>query len=223
MDGFKHGLMGMNQAWASMGYMIFWPDPRTPPTWGNPFKSATFDMAGKGPEGWDVAEDDVLSGVDELINRGLADPERIGLYGFSNGSALVNNLVTRTNRFKCAVSVGPALTDWVRSSFLNTGNWVAAFDGGVTVWDDPAGYVKLSAVFFLNKVKTPMLLAVGDDDGALLDSIEMYNGLRYFGQDVTLLRYSNQGHGFTGAALEDFLQREAAFFDKYLSPKKTFN
>lgn len=216
MDAFKGNLMLMNQAWASKGYAIFWPDPRSPHTWENPFKSAAFDQAGKGPKGWDVAVDDVLSGVEELIARGIVDGDRMGLYGFSNGSAVVNYLVTRTSRFKCAVSVSPALTDWIRPSLLDTGAAVAPFNGGVTVWDDPEGYVQLSAVFFLNKVRTPMLLAVGDEDPSLLDSIEMYNGLRQFGQDVTFLRYPKQGHGFTGAALDDFLQRESVFFETHL-------
>jgi len=220
MDGFKGNLMLMNQAWASKGYAIFWPDPRSPHTWENPFKSAAFDQAGKGPKGWDVAVDDVLSGIDELISRDIVDSDRIGLSGFSNGSAVVNYLVTRTNRFKCAVSASPAMTDWIRPSLLDTGAAVAPFDGGVTVWDDPEGYVQLSAVFFLNKVRTPMLLAVGDEDPSLLDSIEMYNGLRQFGQDVTLLRYPKQGHGFTGAPLDDFLQRESSFFETCLAPQR---
>lgn len=216
MDGFKADPMMANQAWAAKGYAVFWPNPRSPHTWENPFKSAAFDQAGKGPEGWDVAVDDVLSGVDELIARGIVDGDRMCLYGFSNGSAVVNYLVTRTNRFKCAVSASPAMTDWIRPSLLDTGAAVAPFDGGVTVWDDPEAYVRLSAVFFLNKVKTPMLLAVGDEDPALLDSIEMYNGLRQFGQDVTFLRYPKQGHGLTGAALDDFIQRVDNFFDNHL-------
>jgi len=62
-----------------------------------------------------------------------------------------------------------------------------------------------------------MLLADGDNDGTfLLNTIEMYNGLRRLGKDVTFLRYADQDHGFTGAALEDFWNRENAFFDRYL-------
>ena len=85
--------------------------------------------------------------------------------------------------------------------------------------EDPKAYAELSAVFQLNKAKTPMLLADGDDDGDfLLDTIEMYNGLRSEGVDVTLLRYPDQGHGFTGPAMTDFWRREMAFFDRYLKP-----
>ncbi len=64
-----------------------------------------------------------------------------------------------------------------------------------------------------------MLLADGDDDGDfLLDTIEIYNGLRHAGVDVTFLRYPDQGHGFTGAAMADFWDREMQFFAKYLRP-----
>jgi dipeptidyl aminopeptidase/acylaminoacyl peptidase len=48
--------------------------------------------------------------------------------------------------------------------------------------------------------------------------IEMYQGLRYLGKDVTLLRYEGQGHGFAGAAMADFWQRENEFFDEHLRP-----
>lgn len=64
-----------------------------------------------------------------------------------------------------------------------------------------------------------MLLADGDDDGEfLLDTLEMYNGLRWFGRDVTMLRYPRQGHGFTGDSLKDFVERELEFFDSHLMP-----
>ena len=91
---------------------------------------------------------------------------------------------------------------------------------GAKLWDDPSAYVKLSAVFRAGKVKTPMLLADGDDDGDfLLGSIEMYDVLRAAGADVTLLRYPGQGHVLTGAALKDFWRREAAFLAAYLKPE----
>ena len=98
------------------------------------------------------------------------------------------------------------------------------FEGGVSPWDDPAAYVKLSAVFHLKSVATPMLLASGDNDGDfLLGMIELYNGLRWLAKDVTLLRYPGQGHGFNGAAMKDFWERETAFFDERLRPERSSN
>jgi dipeptidyl aminopeptidase/acylaminoacyl peptidase len=67
-----------------------------------------------------------------------------------------------------------------------------------------------------------MLLAVGDNDlGFMPGIIEMYNGLRYLGKEVTLLRYEGQGHGFQGEAMQDFWDRKIAFYDRYLKPKSS--
>src|SRR3546814_11677341 len=89
-------------------------------------------------------------------------------------------------------------------------NW-----GGVDPLDDPAAYIKLSAVFQVKNVKTPVLLAVGDTDGEfLLSAIEMYQALRFADKDVTFLRYPDQGHVFEGAALLHLWRREMDFFDK---------
>jgi len=217
-DRFYGWAMLGNQAWASQGYAVFWPNARAPHVWTNPFKSEAYDQAARGPLGWDVTVDDVTSGVDELIRRGIVDADRMGLYGFSNGGAIVNQLVTRTGRFKCAISVAAALsTDWGLTFFLQTMNPMVPTIAGVTPWKEPQSYLQLSAVYRLDQVTTPLLLADGDDDSYfLLNSIEMYNGLRYLGRDVTFLRYPDQGHGFTGWALKDFWKRENAFFDAFL-------
>ena len=212
--------MGGNQAWASAGYLVFRPSPRAPHVWMNPWKSEASSAAAKGAQGWQLTIDDVMSGVDEVVRRGYADPRRMCLYGFSNGGGVVNYLVTATDRFRCAVSVAGALSDWVRPALLNTGyDEFLKEMAGVGLREDPKAYEELSAVFRLNRVKTPMLLADGDDDGDfLLDTIEMYNGVRGAGVDVTLLRYPDQGHGFSGAAMTDFWRREMAFFDRNLRP-----
>ncbi len=221
-NGFKAYAMTGNQAWASRGYAIFWPTTRAPHVWMNPFKSRDYALVAKGPRGWDVMVDDVMSGINELVRRGVVDPDRIGVYGFSNGGAVVNQLVTRTDRFKCAVSVAGALSaDWSRAFFLHTMAPLVPIVAGALPWQEPQTYVALSAVYRLDRVTTPMLLADGDDDGDfLLNTIEMYNGLRYLGRKVSLLRYPNQGHGFEGAALKDFWQRESTFLDECLKPEK---
>jgi len=160
--------------------------------------------------------------VDKLINDGIVDPDRMALYGFSNGGAVVNQMVTRTSRFQCAVSVaGATSVDWPRRFFLHTLEpWISKL-AGMTPWDDPQALIQLSAVYHLDHVTTPMLLADGDDDGDfLLNTIEMYNGLRWLGRDVTFVRYPGQGHGFTGWAMRDFWEREVSFFAKCLKADK---
>jgi dipeptidyl aminopeptidase/acylaminoacyl peptidase len=224
-SGFKGYAMTGNQAWASRGYAVFWPNARAPHVWMNPFKSKEFDQAGKGVKGLDVMVDDVVSGISELVKEGIADPTRIGVYGFSNGGAVVDQLITRTHIFKCAVSVAAATgVDWWRPFFLHTADPMIPTTVGALPWEDRQAYSELSALTRLNKVTIPVLLADGDNDGEfLLNSIEMYNGLRYLGRDVTFLRYKDQGHGFTGDSLRDFWERENAFFDKYLKPEQLLN
>ena len=206
-----------NQAWASNGYAIFWPNARAPHMWVNHFMSESYDRAARGPAGWNVMVDDVLSGVNELVRSGIVDPSRIGLYGFSNGGGIVDYLVTRTRRFKCAVSVAAVYPDWSLPFFLHSDSKITSLEGGDDPLHRPEAYIEISAIYHLQAVRTPMLLADGDDDADfLLGMVEMYNGLRWLKKDVTLLRYAHQGHGFDGPSLQDFWRRETDFLDMYL-------
>lgn len=210
--------MSGNQAWAASGYLVFKPYARAPHAWTNCAGPADFCQASRGVQGWDTALADVMGGVDELIRLGLADPARMCVYGHSNGGGLAAYLITQTDRFRCAVVVAPVWPSWTGSPLLFTRNWqMMAQWTGVSVLDDPAAYVGLSAVFRAERVRTPVLLAVGDDDGMfLLGAIEQYNALRFAGKEVTLLRYPGQGHVFQGDGLRDLWQREMAYFDRHL-------
>ena len=222
-NSFKASPYGANYAWAAMGYAVFNPSARAPHVWIDAFKSKEYDESAKGPNGWDITADDLMSGVDELIKEGIADPDRMGLFGFSNGGAIADYMVTKTARFKCAVVDAAVWPDWFRPLLLEGYAGVPEFAGGITPWNNPEGYLRLSAVFHLDKVTTPMLLADGDNDGDfLLGMIEMYNGLRFLEKEVLLVRYPGQAHALTGWALRDFEQRTMDFFDAHLKsqPKK---
>jgi dipeptidyl aminopeptidase/acylaminoacyl peptidase len=199
-------------------YLIFRPNHRAPHMWPNPMKSAQYDSAAAGPDGIEVMTDDVLSGVDTLIGRGLIDPNRMGLFGFSNGGLEGEQLLTRTNRFRCAILQSPAISDLLLAFFLSTDNpEVIRWMGGTAPWDDPAKYTSLVPLYSANRIATPILLAVGDDEGVVtLATVEMYNALRFLEKSVSLLRYPGQGHGFIGAAQRDFENRVRTFFDSYL-------
>jgi acylaminoacyl-peptidase len=223
--GFKASPYGGNYAWADRGYVIFNPNARAPHVWMNPSKGKDYDLAAKGPNGWEVTFDDVITGVDELVRQGIVDENRMGLFGFSNGGGVADYMVTKTNRFKCAVSQAGVFPDWLRPGLLEAEmDGVSTFAGGITPWDDPMGFIQLSAVFRAKNIETPMLLADGDNDGDfLLGVLEMYNSLRYLGKKVTFVRYPGQAHVLTGWALKDFWGRTAAFFDKYLLPERPTN
>ena len=166
--------------------------------------------------------DDLMSGIDTVVKMGIADPNRMCLYGFSNGGGATNLIVTRTSRFKCAVSLSGVGVDWTGSFLLSPETWQKL--AGTAPWQDPEAFTTLSPIYHLDKVTTPMLLAGGDkEDTSVIQWLEMYNGLRYLHRDVTLLRYPRQGHGLTSAALKDYWRRVNAFFDKYLHPDDTLN
>lgn len=210
--------MSGNQAWAAAGYLVFKPFARAPHVWANCSGDVEFCRASRGPEAWDVAVEDVMAGVDELIQRELVDPRRICAYGFSNGGGSASYLVTRTDRFACAVIVAPALPNWIGAPLLAPTSWkLLANWAGVDVLTDPVAHVDLSATFRARHVTTPILLAAGDQDGMfLLGAIEMYNALRFAGKEVTLLRYPDQGHVFTGDGLRDLWERQMSFFHRHL-------
>lgn len=214
--------MGGNQAWGAAGYMVFKANQaRGPHVVANCSGAADYCAASKGPEAWDVMVDDVMSGVDELIRRGLVDGDRMCAFGHSNGGGVVDYLITQTDRFKCAVSVAPVWPNWVGAPLL--GGWWESMTEftGISPLDNPEAYIKLSAVFQTRKVTTPVLLMVGDQDGGfLLGAIEMYNSLRYAGAPVTLVRYPDQGHVFEGEPLRDFWNRTMAFFAEHLPAGK---
>jgi len=210
---------GASQLLAAAGYAVLLARPRAPHIWSN--LSREHDrLAARGPKGIDRMVDDVMSGVDEVIKRGIVDQDRMCLLGMSNGGAVINQLVTKTQRFKCAVSIAGAVSvDWSLPVFLWTDAQNIAELAGATPWESPQTYFELSAIYRLKDVTTPMLLADGDrDSGFILGSIEMYNGLRYLGKPVTFLRYPNQGHVLDGAAAKDLRERSLEFFAKYLKP-----
>lgn len=200
-----------NVAWASHGYAVFRPGPRAPHVWTAPEE--------QGGAGWNLTEDDVMSGVQHLIDAGIADERRMCLYGHSNGGTVVAEMISRSGRFACAVIVAPALTNWLRPTILMPGGreTYTSFSGGFSLDKNPEEYVKLSPVFRVTSATTPTLIAAGDRDGDFqLDAIELYNALRSSGTEVTLLRYPEQGHVFSGAALKDFWSRELEFFERHL-------
>jgi dipeptidyl aminopeptidase/acylaminoacyl peptidase len=209
-----------NQAWVSKGYLVFIPAPRGPHVWMNSWSARSYGLVARGPNGWDVTQDDLMSGVNALVSRGLIDSNRMCIYGHSNGGAVALNVIARTNAFACAVAVAPVMLDWLRQASLRSSSatWMTKFFGSKSVFDDAESYLKLSVVYKASAIHTPTLLAVGDGDQVetVLGTIAMYTALRYVGQNVTLLRYPDQSHVFRGTAMRDLWERELRFFDAYL-------
>jgi dipeptidyl aminopeptidase/acylaminoacyl peptidase len=175
---------------AQKGYAIFLPNPRGSGGYGEQFRAANVrDWGGKDYE-------DLMSGVDALVQRGIADPDRLAVTGWSYGGFMTSTIVTKTDRFKAAI-VGAAVTDL--ASFTGTTD-IPDFSRSYFAswpWEDPQAYAEHSAVFHAGRVKTPSLVVHGDKDDRVPTSQgwELYTALRKVGVPTDILILPRQPHG----------------------------
>jgi|GEM_PF-31854 len=170
----------------------------------------------------------VTAAANALVDAGIADSSRLGVYGTSYGGYATNLLITQTGRFKAAVNVSgkvDMVSFYTDSPRLGVRNVHAAEKSqdriGATLWQAPQKYIAHSAIFFADRITTPLLLITGAQDPNVPadNSREMYYALRRLGKPVTWVNYMNSGHGTPGTTAEDFLDYHArigAFFDRHL-------
>jgi dipeptidyl aminopeptidase/acylaminoacyl peptidase len=211
VDPYSHRLnsfMGIpllaNRYLAAQGYALFFPNHRGFFTFPKSLKGDAYARVSHNDNA-EVMADDILSGVDELVRAGIADPQRLSLYGFSTGACAVDLLLTKTERFQAAIS-SAGVADWVHYYFQVPTNddTIPNMLDGRTPWDAPDLYRKLSAVYQADRIRTSLLLVVGDKDQRLLDSVFFYDALRRLNRSVTLARYPDQGHEFGDNALQNY-------------------
>jgi dipeptidyl aminopeptidase/acylaminoacyl peptidase len=173
------------------GYAVLVPNYRGSTGYGDKFLT---DLIGREN---DLDVSDILAGVDSLVEAGIADPERLAVSGWSNGGYLTNCLITKTTRFKAAIS-GAGIVDAVMEFGSNDEPaYTIVFKQGFP-WTSAARYQKASPSYALNKVKTPTLIHVGaqDDRCPPGHSRMLYRALKhYVGVPTELLVYPGEGHG----------------------------
>ena len=197
---------------ASLGYFVFFPNPRGSYGGGEDFTRANIKDFGGG----DLR--DVLAGVDAAEKKAPIDDARVGVTGWSYGGFMTMWTVTQTNRFRAAVA-GAGIADWLSYYGENSiDQWMIPFFGA-SVYDDPAVYAKSSPITYIKKVKTPTLVVVGDRDGECPapQSFEFWHALRAENVPTELVVYPNEGHSFHDPKDRlDVLRRTAQWLDKYL-------
>jgi dipeptidyl aminopeptidase/acylaminoacyl peptidase len=130
------------------------------------------------------------------VERGIADPDRLTVNGWSYGGFMTSTVVTKTDRFKSAI-VGAAVTNL--ASFTGTAD-IPEFARSYFrswPWEDPEVYVQRSALFHAGNVRTPSLVVHGDRDDRVpvTQGWEFYNALRARGVPTDLLILPRQPHG----------------------------
>ena len=204
-----------HQYLASLGMVVLITNPRGSNGYGEDFCKAIFaDWGNKDTQ-------DVLAGVDHMIAQGYIDDTRLGLGGWSYGGILTNYVITKTTRFAAAIS-GASETDMF--SAFGTDDLVRWWlDELGPPWKNAELYRKLSPIHDIEKITTPTLLLVGDEDYRvpLPQSEQMYLQLRALGRETGLIIYPGQSHSIRRPSYEiDRFRRYGLWYEKYLMGKK---
>jgi len=166
--------------------------------------------------------EDLLAGVDYLIARGIADPARLGIGGWSYGGILTDYTIASDQRFKAAISgAGSAL----QLSMYGTDQYFLSYRYEVgPPWRNAALWLKLSYPFFhADRIHTPTLFMGGDKDFnvPIAGGEQMYQALRTLGVPTRLVVYPDQYHSLTRPSfIKDHLERVADWYRQYLQPQK---
>ena len=197
---------------ASKGYAILRPNPRGSTGYGKDFRFANFKDWGFGDY------EDIMSGVDKVIDMGVADPNRLAVMGWSYGGYMTSFIVTRTNRFK-AGSMGAGLPNLVSmTTTTDIPNYLVAHMGG-EFWEDYETYEKHSAIYRIDKVQTPTQVIHGANDLRVpfTQGQEFYVALKRKGVATEMVVYPRTPHGPREPKfLMDVSTRVLTWLDKFI-------
>jgi dipeptidyl aminopeptidase/acylaminoacyl peptidase len=200
------------QVLAGRGYAVFCPNPRGSDGYGQPFREAVRLSWGEG----DL--DDVLSGIDHLIDLGVADPDRLGLIGYCYGGYLALCALIRTQRFKAA-TVGAGFAD-LYSLYGQSdlpGLFVDYF--GDVPWKARSRYQKHSPIFAAHDIVTPVLFQHAENDRRIpwTQSLQVYNVLKATGVPTEFILYPRQEHLITDPRMNaESMRRNVLWLERWL-------
>lgn len=215
----QHSFSAERQMFAAHGYAVLAVNYRGSSGRGQKFSRAIFADWGN----YEVQ--DLLAGVDHVIRMGVADPDRLGVGGWSYGGILTDYLIATDTRFKAATSgAGTAFT----VAFYGTDQYIIQYDHEIgPPWNPKAWetYVKISYPFLhADRIQTPTLFLSGERDFnvPVQGSQQMYQALRSLGIDTQLIIYPNENHGIQRPSYQrDRMERYLAWYEKYIKKAAT--
>jgi len=202
--------------WAQMlagrGYAVLMPNPRGSTGRGVAYNNQIFDDVGGGEYR------DIIAGVDAMVERGIADPDRLGIGGWSWGGYMTAWAITQTTRFKAAV-MGAGLPNMVTDNSI--GDIPSANDSyfSKSPYEDPDALWERSASRYIYRVTTPTLVLHGEEDKRVntAQGLEMYTALRQRGVKTRFVTYPREGHGISERKHQiDLMRRVIAWYDEHL-------
>jgi len=199
------------QLYAANGYAVLLPNPRGSSGYGQKFCAAIYaDWGNKD------YQDDVAM-VDYAVAQGIADPDRLGVGGWSYGGISTDFIVAQTQRFKAAISgAGVALI----ASFYGHDHYQRDYDIELGhPWDNKAVWDRISPFYRVASIITPTLFMGGDIDWnvPILGSEQMYEAMKTLGRPTELVVYPGEYHGFTiPSHIKDRMERFMAWYNHYV-------
>lgn len=199
-------------SFAEQGFAILRCNVRGSSGYGREFRYANYGDWGGGDY------QDIMSGVDAMIERGIADSNALGVMGWSYGGYMTSWVVTQTHRFKAA-SVGAGVNNLM--SFTGTADiagFIPDYFGG-EYWDVFENWRSHSAMFNVKGVTTPTLIQHGEEDARVPvgQGYEFYNALKRQGVEVKMVVYPRQPHGIQEPRLQlDAMKRNLEWFERWV-------
>lgn len=205
-----------NQIWAANGYAVLMPNPRGSTGYGVKFTQSNLgDWGGKDFQ-------DIMAGVDAVIAKGVADPDKCVVMGGSYGGFMTFWTVSQTDRFKAAIGHA-AISDWY--SFHGQSDIPGLMEYGFkgTPWEVPENYRRWSPMTFVSKVKTPLMITHGERDFRvnIQQGEQYYRALKKRGIEVVFYRFPREGHGIQEPNhVIDLTKLQLEWFDSHLGIKR---
>ena len=203
------------QLYASAGYVVFYPNPRGSTSYGEEFGNLLYHNY----PGDDYQ--DVMDGVDALIEMGLAHEGNLYVTGGSAGGTMTSWIVSKNNRFRAAAVIKPVM-NWI-SKTLTADNYYgyaySRYPG--QPWENPETYWKFSPASLIGDIETPTLVMVGTEDmrTPLSEAKQLYNGLKLRDIETALVEIPGAPHNIASrpSQLIAKIDHIVAWFEKYRS------
>ena len=203
------------QLLASQGYVVVMPNPRGSWGYGQAFGEAIYQDWGG------IDYEDVIAAMDFAIEKGWVDEDRMGVYGWSYGGMMTNHVITKTDRFKAAITGASATLYMANYGHDQYQRWWEEELGLPWLAENREKWDRISPFFRLEHVKTPTLIVGGEHDWnvPILNSEQLFIALKRQGVDAELVVYPEEGHSLSTPSYEkDLYERYYKWFKKYVNP-----
>lgn len=208
---YEHSFSFIPQLYAANGYAVLLINPRGSSGYGQEFSEVLFaDWGNKDFE-------DVMAGVDHAIEKGVADPNKLGVGGWSYGGILTNYVITKTDRFEGAIS---GASETLYRSNYGHDHYQLTWEKELGLpWVTPEKWERISPFNDVGKVTTPTLWIGGAEDWnvPILGSEQMYQAMKRLGLETQLVVYPGEHHGIRKPTFQkDRFERYLGWFDTYV-------